>query len=260
MVFHVYGLLIGIAVLLALEIAKYFANGTSYKLDIEGAFYWMIIPAVIGARVYHVITDWHLYSNASLISIFAVWQGGLGIFGAIAGGIVGLFAYICLHQKKEERISFASYFFSLADFFIIGIPLGQAVGRFGNYFNKELYGLETSLPWGVFIDGKKYHPLFLYESILSFLLFLFLAFLMRTKKLRVGKGQYFALFLVGYGSIRFWLEFLRLETARGSGFWELFSIAQWVSLFLMVGGGFLFWVRRHALLEKYAKEWDFSFS
>lgn len=252
--FRLYGLLIGIGVLVGTAVSTLQAKrwGKDPKL-IEDSLFWIFIPAVVGARLYHVITDWSLYADASFLEIIAVWNGGLGYFGALFGGILGLIAFSRFSAvQKISKTKFQNQnkntatFFTLLDLLAFGAPLAQAIGRFGNYFNKELYGLLTTLPWAITIDGQKYHPLFLYEALLNILVFLLLNGLALKKKLPVGKGQYACLYLASYGVIRFWLEFLRPETARLSGSLGFFSIAQWVSLGISVGALAIFWLRRHS--------------
>lgn len=241
--FHLYGLFIGVGVLAGIGIAQFQAKrfGKDPKF-IEDALFWIIIPAILGARAYHVITDWQLYSSGPLLRVIEVWNGGLGFFGALIGGLFGITLYIWKNTKKEKLTTF----FTLLDFLSFGAPLAQAIGRFGNYFNKELYGLPTALPWGISIDENTYHPLFAYEAIANLLVFLVLNWLGWKKNLHIGKGQYACIYLATYGLIRFWLEFLRIETARWNGVFGMFSIAQWVALGITLSALIVFWLRRHA--------------
>lgn len=243
---HPYGLIIGIGVLLGIvvveRLSKWFGKDVVW---LDTALPWVIVGAVLGARVYHLVTDWQLYQGANFIDLVAIWRGGVGFLGAILGGLIGL---VLAFRFKLEKI-----FISL-DLIVFGIPVAQAIGRLGNYVNKELYGLPTNLPWGIEIKGSRYHPLFLYEAVLNLLLFSLLLLLARRKALSVGKGQYASIYLLGYALIRFWLEYLRVETARLSGVWSIFSTAQWVSLFMMVVAVGIFWTRRHAG----KKAWDIS--
>lgn len=251
-IFHLYGLIIGVAVVAALLTIS--AQVKFYHLNqklVDSLFWPMLLGAVIGARVYHLVTDWQLYTHASFIDLIAIWNGGVGFLGGVIGGVVGLVLYTWYVQHKKRKYM---PFFSTLDLFSFGIPMAQSIGRFGNLVNQELYGLPTTLPWGIVIHGKKYHPLFMYESLCTFSLFLLLMFLSRKQKLFFGKGQFAGVYLFSYGLIRFWLEFLRIETSRLPGNLGILSTAQYVSFGLMVVGVVLFWGRRHAPTI----QWDFS--
>jgi prolipoprotein diacylglyceryl transferase len=240
--------------LVVLSQAKFF-HFTRVPLD--DLLIWLLVPGVVGARLYHLATDWRLYQGASVMQLLAIWNGGLGYIGALIGSVVGLALFLLWQTKKEKkqrRQLFVADLFALFDLLAFGAPLAQAIGRWGNFINQELYGPETTLPWGVWINGKRYHPLFAYESILDLVLFLFLLFLSRKKALVFGKGQYAALYISLYGLIRFWLEFLRPDTDRFAGSLGVLSIAQWVCLGFMIAGTTLFWVRRHSP----KKAFDFS--
>lgn len=247
---HPYGLLIGIGVaagiLLIERISKWFGKDTRW---LDQSLLWIIAGAVIGARAYHLATDWQLYIHASLLDLIAVWRGGLGFIGAVLGGFLGLL----LWMRRTGKLNLFTLFTYL-DLLSFGVPLAQIIGRLGNYYNQELYGQPTDLPWGIMIKGQRYHPLFLYESLANLMLLGLLVWLAKKKAFVLGKGQYASLYLFGYTFIRFWLEYLRIETARWDGIGGIFSIAQWVCLIGMVLAAILFWVRRHAP----KKNWDFS--
>lgn len=244
---HVYGLLIGLGIVTGLlvvnKITRHFSKEESW---IEASLPWIVIGGVVGARVYHLATDWQLYRQATLLDVVMVWRGGLGFLGAIFGGIVGLW----LWSRRQPGRNIFLYF----DLLSFGVPVAQIIGRIGNWVNGELYGLPTHLPWGITVRGQKYHPLFLYESLANLGLFVLLLGLARKKSLVPGKGQYAFFYLFGYVLIRFWLEYLRVETSRWGGPLGIFSIAQWVCLVLMVVTAVLFWVRRHVP----KKSFDFS--
>lgn len=241
--FHLYGLFIGIGLIAGIWVAQFHAKrfGQSPKM-IDDALIWIMIPAIIGARAYHVITDWHLYADGPIFDMFKIWNGGLGFFGALIGGVVG--SIVCTYLQASNSKQKA--FFTLLDLLSFGAPLAQAIGRFGNYFNQELYGLPTQLPWGIVINGEKYHPLFAYEAILNLCVFGLVNWLGWKKKLHIGKGQYACTYLALYGMIRFWLEFLRTDTARWAEPFGVFSIAQWVALGITLTAIIIFWLRRHA--------------
>lgn len=249
---HLYGLIVGIGCVVAylaiLRGARVFSFPTS---TIDALVPWVLIPGIIGARLYHLITDWQLYSGASLLSMVAVWNGGIGIYGALIGGALGLALYARTRGSTGKRLAL---FFSLTDLFALGVPIAQAIGRWGNFVNGELYGSVTNVPWAFLIEGELRHPLFLYESVLLVILCFILWTLVVRRLLLFGKGQYLAVYGAGYATIRFWLEFLREESARTGGVFSLFSIAQWLSLLTLLLMVCLFWTRRHVP----KKQWDFS--
>lgn len=270
--FHLYGLMIGIGVIAGLLVSKKQAMRHSIDPSIlEDALLWIAIPALIGARVYHILTDWQLYAATPFPAVFQIWNGGLGYFGGLFGGAMGLFSFVVFSSfqkfsffnfqfstNKKNHTSYLltpiSLFFTMLDLLSFGAPLAQAIGRIGNYFNQELYGLPTSLPWGIWINGERYHPLFAYEAMLNICVFGLLNWLGWKKKLLLGKGQYACVYLGSYGLIRFWLEFLRIDSARVTGVFSIFSIAQWVGLGITIGATIVFWLRRHVP----KKGWDVS--
>lgn len=187
------------------------------------ALVWLLLGGIVGARIYHVFTPSPsmmppgtpnpYFSNP--VAIFQIWNGGLGMPGAVVGGAIALWAYT---RQKDLR------FMIWADIASPGLLLAQSIGRWGNYVNQELYGKPSTLPWAIFIEPQyrlqeyiefeTYHPLFLYESILNLL---GCALLLRishrwAKKLR--PGDVFLAYLVTYPTIRFFMEFLRLDSSR----------------------------------------------
>jgi prolipoprotein diacylglyceryl transferase len=247
--FHLYGFMIGVGVTVGIMVAQLQAK--RFKIPsslIENSLIWILIPAICGARLYHVTTDWQLYVDGPWMNVFKIWNGGLGFFGALIGGIIGLILYVWKQSEKRTRtkVSPPTTLFTLLDLLAFGAPVAQAIGRFGNYFNQELYGLLTTVPWAIEINGQRYHPLFAYEAILNLFVFGLLNWLGWKKKLVLGKGQYACIYLACYGLIRFWLEFLRPETARWTGVLGVFSIAQWVALSTTMLTLVIFWLRRHA--------------
>jgi len=223
--FHLYGLMIGLGVLVGAWVAS--------KKDkkIWDCLVWVIGGGIIGARLYHVV-DWWSYYSEHLSQIPAVWQGGMGIYGGILGGILGLWIYTRRREEPNLRL------LKLLDAGALGLPLGQAIARWGNYFNQELYGLPTNLPWGIYIrpenrllevmDFKYFHPLFLYESI--YCLIIFIIIIKIIKVIPIGRGKIFAAYLGLYGFGRFWLEFLRIESWTIQGI----NVAQVISAGLMI--------------------------
>ncbi len=223
--FHWYGLILGIAILVALEAMYRKAEEENISREELGWVSFVgVVAGILGARVYHVITDWYLYQH-HFLQAFAIWQGGLGIPGAIAGGALGV--WLVLRGKKELR------FATLLDIAAFGLPFGQAVGRLGNWVNQELYGLPTQLPWAVAIDVTHrlpgyeqfttFHPLFAYEAVVMVCFgvgFWSWAKLKGKRDLfwQVGTGRYFVLYMCFYAALRFCLEFLRIDKSLFFGF------------------------------------------
>lgn len=184
---------------------------------------WALIFGIIGARLYHVLTPSPSMAARGIESaldyfrspyqLINIRSGGLGIYGGIAGGALGLFLY-----TRRARIPFLAW----ADLAVVGLALGQAIGRWGNFFNQELYGRPTNLPWAVQIDPpyrlsayaefEAFHPAFLYESIWSFLSFLLLHYLTKRYAQRMLPGEMTALYLILYAIGRSLLELVRLDS------------------------------------------------
>lgn len=211
-----YGLLISLGAFAAFFVSEKAAK----KRNLELSFFYKlvnvaIITGVIGARLYHVLDYWNVYSQNPLATI-QIWNGGLGIYGGLIGGFLGLWATVNLAGKNLA---------GWLDIFALGMPLAQAIGRWGNFFNQELYGIPTSLPWGFKISGTSFHPLFLYESTLNIILFAVLQILWKKKGRTAKKGFFFWSYALGYGAIRFSLEFLRVNP------WQILgvNVAQLIS-------------------------------
>ena len=225
--FHLYGLLIGLGILLGAYVG---ARVAKVKLDkIWDGLVWVVGGGLIGARLYHVLDLWqHYWLNPG--EIVMIWQGGMGIFGGIVGGGVGLWFY---SRKRKEP------FLPFLDVAGIGLPVGQAIGRWGNYFNQELYGKPTSLPWGIFIKPEnrlvevigfeRFHPLFLYESLWVLLGLGLMMYLIKKKRLKLGRGKVLVWYLGWYGTGRFFLEWLKIEVFIAYGV----NVAQVISLGLI---------------------------
>ncbi|MBX4170838.1 prolipoprotein diacylglyceryl transferase (plasmid) [Rhodococcus pyridinivorans] len=187
---------------------------------------WAVPFGLIGGRLYHVLTDWPKYfgEGADPLDALKIWQGGLGIWGAVALGGVG--AWIGCRRRGIPLPAFG-------DALAPGILLAQAIGRLGNWFNQELYGRETTVPWGLeiyerrtdsgltgpdLIDGVStgevvavVHPAFLYELLWNLLVVLLLVLV--DRRFRIGHGRLFALYVAGYCAGRFWIELMRSDPA-----------------------------------------------
>ena len=177
---------------------------------------WAVPFGIVGARLYHVlVTDWEQYFGAGgePWRALRIWEGGLGIWGAVALGMVG--AWIACRRRGIPLPAFA-------DAMAPGIALAQAVGRWGNWFNQELFGRPTSLPWGLEIDPDQrpdgyadvatYHPAFLYESLWN--VGVAAVVVWADRKFRLGHGRAFALYVALYTLGRTWIEALRIEPTR----------------------------------------------
>ncbi|MDX5563512.1 prolipoprotein diacylglyceryl transferase [Streptomyces sp. ID05-04B] len=173
---------------------------------------WAVPFGLVGGRLYHVITDYELYfsEGRDWVDAFKVWEGGLGIWGAIALGAVG--AWI---GCRRRGIPLPAY----ADAIAPGIAFAQAIGRWGNWFNQELYGKETDLPWALHItssaDGRVpgyYHPTFLYESL--WCIGVALLVIWADRRFKLGHGRAFAVYVAGYCAGRVWIENMRVDDAH----------------------------------------------
>ncbi|GGX61207.1 prolipoprotein diacylglyceryl transferase [Streptomyces fructofermentans] len=173
---------------------------------------WAVPFGLVGGRLYHVITDYQLYfsEGRDWVDAFKIWEGGLGIWGAIAFGAVG--AWIGCRRRGIPLPAWA-------DALAPGIALAQAIGRWGNWFNQELYGRETDLPWALHItsvtDGRVpgyYHPTFLYESL--WCVGVAVLVIWADRRFKLGHGRAFALYVAAYCVGRFWIEYMRVDEAH----------------------------------------------
>ncbi|TPQ16226.1 prolipoprotein diacylglyceryl transferase [Streptomyces sporangiiformans] len=173
---------------------------------------WAVPFGLVGGRLYHVITDYQLYfsEGQDWVDAFKIWEGGLGIWGAIALGALG--AWIGCRRRGIPLPAWA-------DALAPGIALAQAVGRWGNWFNQELYGRPTDLPWALKItssaDGRipgTYHPTFLYESL--WCIGVALLVIWADRRFKLGHGRAFALYVAAYCAGRFWIESMRVDEAH----------------------------------------------
>ncbi len=219
----------GIAVAALIARKQYLRWGGTEQHLIDFLFY-AIIGGLIGARFWHVfIFQWGYYSH-HLGEIVRIWEGGIAIQGALLGGLLAAYLY-----TRKRHIDF----FALADSAVIGIPLAQAIGRWGNFFNQELYGLPTTMPWGIYIEPHNrvpgyenvthFHPTFFYESVLNLLLFYLLWQYAKKKRAR---GSVTLLYFIGYSIIRFFVDFVRIDPMLMIGF---LRASQVVSIICVLG-------------------------
>jgi phosphatidylglycerol:prolipoprotein diacylglycerol transferase len=211
-----YGLLIASAVLIGVSLSQYLAKRRHVNPElISDLSIWLVIGAIPAARLYYVLFQWSEYSQHPE-RIIAIWQGGIAIHGAIIGGVIAALIF-----AKLKKISF----WQLADLVAPSLILGQAIGRWGNFFNSEAFGSPTDLPWKLYIpldrrppslaNFEYFHPTFLYESLwnlMVFALLLILFFRAISGKPRLKVGTLFLVYWVAYSLGRFWIEGLRTDS------------------------------------------------
>jgi prolipoprotein diacylglyceryl transferase len=244
---HIYGVLLAIGVIVASMITerRWKRWGHDPK-QWQSVVVVIVIFGVIGARLYHVATDYELFED-HWNRVFEIWKGGLSIWGVVIGGLLGLLL-MCRVRRVDAL--------ALMDAIVPGLLLAQAIGRFGNYFNQELFGEPTKLPWGLEIDlahrprgferFSTFHPTFLYESLYCLLVLVVLLRIERHARLK--RGQLAALYVVGYTAGRFGLENLRIDNANlilG------YRVNAWVSVLAFVAGLVWFWwLGRHSSVDE----------
>ncbi|WAX80561.1 prolipoprotein diacylglyceryl transferase [Streptomyces sp. KMM 9044] len=208
---YAFSILAGLFVALWIVDRRWVARGGQKGTAWDIAF-WAVPFGLVGGRLYHVITDYQLYfgEGRNPVDAFKIWEGGLGIWGAVALGAVG--AWIACRRRG---IALPPY----ADALAPGLVLAQAIGRWGNWFNQELYGRETDLPWALHItstDGGRvpghYHPTFLYESL--WCVGVALLIIWADRRFKLGHGRVFALYVAAYCAGRFWIEYMRVDEAH----------------------------------------------
>mgnify|MGYP005858284393 FL=1 len=234
-----YGLIIVFAMLVAAFVAARLARRSGLDPEhVWGGLTWAIIPGIIFARLWFVLfpsqsvveagrdTAWFLQNITDLQNgPLAIWSGGLGIFGAVLGGLLGVYLYL-----RRNQLPLGIWL----DIAAVALPLGQAIGRWANFINQELYGTVTTLPWGLTIDSAHrvapyksiidypvattlFHPLFLYESLWSLLAFIVLLNAFQRLRPRLLPGDLFLFYVAQYSFIRFLLEFLRVDVTLVGG-------------------------------------------
>ncbi|GGO02313.1 prolipoprotein diacylglyceryl transferase 1 [Microbispora rosea subsp. aerata] len=204
---------------------------------------WAVPFGLVGGRLYHVVTDWQIYFGPEApkrpIDALFIWEGGLGIWGAIALGALGVWI-----GCRRRGISFTA----MADTLAPGVAVAQAIGRWGNYFNQELFGGPTDLPWGLEIEPGRpgtipgattYHPTFLYESLWD--LALAGVLILAGRRFALRHGRVFALYVAGYTLGRFWIEGLRVDPAH-----QILGLRlnQWTSIVIFLGAVAYLWLAR----------------
>lgn len=208
-------IVLGIIVAVVLGNKRYEARGGRPGVITDIAI-WAVPFGIVGGRIYHVLSDWQIYFGAEgrgFAAAFRIWDGGLGIWGAVLLGAVG--AWIGARRSGVVLPP-------IADAIAPGIALAQAIGRLGNYFNQELFGSPTTLPWGLeispanrpagYAEYATFHPTFLYESL--WLVALALVVIWADRRFNLGHGRAFALYVLLYTVGRVWIEALRIDSAN----------------------------------------------
>jgi prolipoprotein diacylglyceryl transferase len=240
--FHLYGVILAVGVLVAVYVAEQRWRHRGYPRDgIYDISFWVVIWGVIGARLYHVITDYELFEHDPWRA-FQIWRGGLGIWGAVIGGAIAV--VVITHRRKMPTLA-------VMDCMAPGIVLAQAIGRWGNYFNQELFGKPSTLPWALeiapshrpsgYLQYSTFQPTFLYESLAC--LAIFGVLLLVEKRASLKLGQTFALYVVLYTFARFWFENLRIDPAHEIAGMRLNA---WVSILVCLAAiAWFVWLGRH---------------
>ncbi len=219
---HWYGLILAAAILVAYFIIR--RNSWRYGIDkssVDDFAFWLIVVGIIGARIYYVAFSYSYFSR-NVSEIYKIWHGGLSIYGAILAGIIFSYFYV-----RKKAFSFNQLF----DLLVLGLPLAQAIGRFGNYVNQEAYGRVTNLPWKIYIetDRQYHHPTFLYEALADLMIFFFLWKL----KDKVKSGMLGWTYMLLYSLARFFIEPLRMDSFFVTGV----RVDQAIALILFVISG-----------------------
>jgi prolipoprotein diacylglyceryl transferase len=239
---RMYGVLIAVGAYLALRlmVSRYERYGGDPDIA-ERAALLALLGGFLGARIGYVIPRLDRFL-ASPQDILAIWQGGLVLFGGLVGGAIAVLVYC---RVKRADIP------AIADAVAPALPLAQAIGRWGNYFNQELYGRPTDLPWALEVEppfrrpgyetATTFHPTFLYESLWNATLVVVLLWIDRRGWLR--RGSLFFVYLIGYGIGRAWIEALRIDTAERYLGW---SRNNWIAVLVVLIGvaGLVWWQRR----------------
>lgn len=251
-----YGMIFAIAMVLCIVLAMWHAKRYGLKSDdVLDTYLWMIPFILIGSRLYYVAFEWNQFKG-DWKSMFDFRQGGLAFYGGVIGGLVAVIIVAKIKKIKLHR---------LLDFFAVYIPLGQAIGRWGNFFNQEAFGTNTSLPWGMISEGTKrglsalnhdlanplpglnpalpVHPTFLYEFVANMMIFVILIFVRRNaKRPWVTVHTY----LLSYGFVRFFVEGIRTDSLMFKLFNYDFRVSQVLSAAMVLfSGAFLIaiWLR-----------------
>jgi prolipoprotein diacylglyceryl transferase len=233
---HFYGILIGLGVVIAAIVTQKRYVRFGGKSDIlDSVILWTVVIGFIGARIAYISTHTARFQGR-WYAVFFIWEGGLALYGGLTAGAL---AAIYMTRKLDGD------FVMFADAVAVGLPLAQAMGRFGNYFNQELFGTPTTLPWGLEIEAGRrpveyaefetFHPTFLYEAAWNVLVTVPVILLLERRG-KLAKGARFPVYMIVYGTIRFLTELLRTDTT-----FRLLGISRngYVSIVAVVAGAVL---------------------
>jgi len=256
-----YGLLIALSIILGLNLSKKLARYRGIDPNLVSEILpSLILSSIIGARIYYVIFEYRQFSGDNFFtpikifniylnipSFLAIWEGGIAIHGALLGGFLSIYLF-CKSKKIPLKI--------FLDLLMPSVILGQAIGRWGNFFNNEAFGIPTNLPWKVFIpltnrpiifsNSQFFHPTFLYESLWNLLIFILLIYVFnkQNKDHSILPGLITCIYLITYSFGRFWIEGLRIDSLCLGGYPPYceggLRIAQFISIFLFSSG--LIWL------------------
>ena len=248
-----YGIILMVGAVAGAFLATREAERRGHKSEIVwDLLTYLLIGGILGARLWHILTPppssgvtagWYFTHP---LDALAVWKGGLGIPGAVIAGAIVLFFY-----TRNRGLNFGQW----ADIAAPGLALGQAIGRWGNFFNQELYGAPTNLPWKIFIepahrltgylDVEYYHPLFLYESLWNLMNMFFLLWISRRFEALLKNGDIFLIYLIVYPIGRFLLDFLRLDASMVGGL----NINQTVMAVVAVSAALALFLRHRSVAQ-----------
>lgn len=233
-----YGLIIMLGIVICMLVLSKMKPKDLENVNVLESLVWIIIPSIILARAWHVVSDFSLYQD-NFSDVFRITSGGLSLWGALLGGLIGIYIFTTLYGFNFRL--------GLNTVAII-LPLGQIIGRLGNFINQELFGPPTDLPWGMYVEYAKrpieyrnyefFHPAFLYEIIGNFILFIILIIVSnllkkrKKEKLLSNSLILIALYSLGYGIVRFFVEFYRLE----HNYFHSLSVNQICALIMIIFG------------------------
>jgi len=247
---HAYGLMLLLGIIAATWLTgRRYTGRWAFWSDPRGDLVfrvamWGVLGGIVGARIYHVVTSWSTVDE-EWWEPFAVWEGGLGVWGGIAGGVL-VGAWV-VKRSGESVLAFM-------DVVAPGLLLAQAIGRWGNYFNQELFGRPTDLPWGLeiaadfrpvgYLDVATFHPTFLYEFLWN--LAAFAVVVWADRRFRLGHGRVVALYVMAYTLGRGWIEMLRIDDVQMNDVLGL-RLNVWTSIVLFVAAAawFVWSARRY---------------
>jgi len=236
---HFYGILIGLGVVVAAIVTqrRYTKFGGDPSI-LDRVILWTVVIGFLGARIAYVSTHTARFQGRWYATLF-IWEGGLALFGGLTGGAL---AAIYMMRKLDGD------FTMFTDAVAVGLPLAQAIGRFGNYFNQELFGTPTTLPWGLeiapdrrppeYVEFETFHPTFLYEALWNVLITVPVILLLERRH-KLAKGARFPIYMILYGTVRFLTELLRTDTT-----FRLLGLSRngYVSIGAIIGGAVLLYI------------------